>query len=451
MADNIVNGVHGCTAEESYVKPTDSLLLERLEWFQDQKLAFMMHYGLYSQLGIMESWPLSDEESSWSRREVDWVDDVKTFRDQYVNTNRGFNPVRFQPDKWAAFAKKNGFRYVIFTTKHHDGFCMYDSKYTDYKLTAKDCPFHTHKYADMSRHLFDAFRKEGLGIGAYFSKPDWHCPWYWAEGMDRPVGHDRFPTYTPSEHPELWDKYVEFTHNQMLELVENYGPLDILWLDGGQVNPALGLDIRMAEVVNKARKKQPGLLTADRTVGGEFENYITPEQSLPPEPIRVPWETCITVGRGWGYRYQDCYKTSRELVKLLVSVVCRGGNLALNVGPAPNGQLPPEALKVLEGLGDWLRDNGEAIYGTRLADPHEAGNTAFTKKGDIYYAIERLEEGETLPESLHIAWPYEVGKITLLGLGTEVPFQRAGNGIDIRLPYLLVGTNPLALAFRLEK
>ena len=450
MADNIINGVHGCTEEANYVRPKDPRILEKLEWFQDQKLAFMMHYGLYSQLGIMESWPLSDADASWSRREVDWEEDTAEFKKQYVNANKAFNPVRFQPDKWAEFAKKNGFKYVIFTTKHHEGFCMYDSKYTDYKITGKDCPFHTHKYADMAKHVFDAFRKEGLGIGAYFSKPDWHCPWYWAEGMDRPVGYDRFPTYTPSEHPELWEKYVEFTHNQMLELVEDYGPLDILWLDGGQVNPALGLDIRMAEVIGKARKIQPDLLTADRTVGGEFENYITPEQSLPQHPIRVPWETCVTVGRGWGYRYQEMYKSPRELVHLLVDVVCRGGNLALDVGPAPNGQLPPGALKVLEGFGAWLNENGEAIYGTRIAAPHESKTTAFTKKGDVHYAIERVKEGEKIHETILIPWPHRVEKITLLGLDQELSFTRCEEGILVRIPYILVGTSPLAVAFRME-
>ena len=109
------------------------------------------------------------------------------------------------------------------------------------------------------------------------------------------------------------------------------------------------------------------------------------------------------------------------------------------------------ALKVLEGLGDWLRDNGEAIYGTRLAIPHETGNTAFTKKGEVHYAIQKLEEGEALPESLHVTWPHEVNKVTLLGLEVEVPFTRVEDGIEIKIPYLLVGTNPLALAFRLEK
>lgn len=451
MADNIKDGVHGCTTEDLYVKPTDPKILERLEWFQDQKLAFMMHFGMYSQMGIVESWPLSDEDSRWSRRAVDWEQDPKVFREQYVNLNKSFNPVCIQPDKWAEFAKDNGFKYVIFTTKHHDGFCLFDSKYSDYKVTAEDCPFHTHKYADIVKHLFEAFREKGLGIGAYFSKPDWHCPWYWAEGMDKPVGYYRHPTYDPKEHPEIWEKFIEFTHNQMLELVGDYGPVDILWLDGGQVNPANGQDIRMHELAEKARKIKPDLLIADRTVGGEFENYITPEQSLPQEPIRVPWETCITAGTGFSYRYCEKYKTPRQLVRLLVDVVCRGGNLALNVGPQPNGALPVDAMKCIEGMGAWLKENGEAIYGTRLAEPNEIGRTAFTKKGDTIYAIERLEEGENLEEKVLIPWKGEVSKVTLVSMDKELAFEKTEEGVLVTLPYLIVGTNPLALALKLEK
>ncbi|MBQ6947531.1 MAG: alpha-L-fucosidase, partial [Clostridia bacterium] len=183
MADMIKKGVHGCSKEESYIAPTDPLILERLEWFKDQKLALMMHFGPYSQMGVECSWCLS-EEDTWARSAMDWDADLETFRQQYWDLNKSFNPVRMQPDKWAQFAHENGFKYLIFTTKHHDGFCMFETEYSDYKVTAPDCPFHTHKYANVAKAVFDAFRAEGLGIAAYFSKPDWHCPWYWAKGME---------------------------------------------------------------------------------------------------------------------------------------------------------------------------------------------------------------------------------------------------------------------------
>ena len=266
---------------ENYVWPTDPEVLKKLEWFQDQKLGFMVHWGPYSQLGIMESWSLSDGDAHWSRKEVDWADNGEQLRERYFALNKTFNPLRFHPEDWADFAHRAGYKYLVFTTKHHDGFCMYDTKYSDYRITAPDCPFHTHPKADIARHLFDAFRAKGLGIIPYFSKPDWHCPWYWAPNQERPIAYDRNPTYDPREKPELWNQFVRFTHAQMMELVTTMGPVEGLWLDGGQVRPHNGQDLRMAEFAEKARKAVPGLLIADRTVGGPYENYITPEQTAP--------------------------------------------------------------------------------------------------------------------------------------------------------------------------
>ena len=451
MADLIQEGLHGCSPEEAYVSPEDPAVLEKLEWFQDQKLAMMMHFGVYSQLGICESWPLSDGDSSWSRSEVDWESDAETFRKQYRDMNRSFNPVRLMPEKWADVALRDGFRYLIFTTKHHDGFCLFDTKYTDYKTTSQDCPFHTHRHADVVRAVFNEFRARGIGIAAYFSKPDWHCPWYWAEGMEKPVAFDRNPTYDPKRHPEIWEKFVKFTQGQMMELVRDYGPLDILWLDGGQVNPANGQDIRLSEFAAKARKITPGLLIADRTVGGPNENYITPEQSVPGSRIRVPWESCVTIGTAFSYKFDETYKTPRELVHLLIDVVARGGNLALNIAPQPDGNLPAAAVRAADGLGDWLRVNGEAIYGTRATEPWESGNTAFTKKGDVTYALVKLAEGERLASKLFLRWPGEAHRLTILGTGVPLRFERAGGGFLIAIPRELENSDPIALAVRMEK
>ena len=268
--------------------------------------------------------------------------------------------------------------------------------------------------------------------------------------MDKPVGHWRNPTYDPKEHPEVWEKFVGFTHNQIMELVEDYGRIDVLWLDGGQVAPQNGQDIRLSEVVARARKIQPWLLTADRTVGGENENYITPEQSVPSQPIRVPWESCVTVGHAFSYRFDEQYKTPRQLVHLLADVVCRGGNLALNIAPQPNGMLPAAALRAVDGLGAWLRANGEAIYGTRMTEPNEIGHTAFTRKGDTVYAIIRLKEGEMLGEKLLIPWTGRVTKITSLDVNAEVAFETTQEGLLVTIPYGMAGTNPLAPAFRME-
>ena len=450
MADNIDKGLHGCSREEQYVRPTDPLIQQRLEWFQDQKLALMMHFGVYSELGCVESWPLSDDDADWARGFVDWESDPDVFRQQYADLKKSFNPICIRPELWADIAARNGFKYLIFTTKHHDGFCLFDTQYTDYKSTSLECPFHTHKHANIVKDVFDAFRARGLGIAAYFSKPDWHCPWYWAEGMEKPVGYWRNPTYVPAEHPELWNKFVEFTHNQMMELVRDYGPIDILWLDGGQVGPQNGQDIRLSEFMKKARQIKPDLLVADRTIGGENENYITPESSIPSVAIHVPWESCIPAGGGYGYGFDPQFRSPRQLVNMLIDVVCRGGNLALNVAPQPNGKLPRGGIRALDGLGAWLRANGEAIYGTRMADPNECESVAFTKKGDVHYALLRLPEGEPLKDKLLIPWPHQVTRLTLLDIELPMRFERVADGLLVDIPHIFTGTSPIAPVFRME-
>ena len=450
MSDMIQEGVHGCSAESSYVKPTNPLILERLEWFRDQKLALMMHYGPYSQIGVDASWSLPDEDAGWARTCVDWESDPDAYRKQYVEAYKTFNPLRLQPEKWADFAAENGFRYLIFTTKHHDGFCMWDTRYTDYKITAEDCPFHENPRADIVRAVFDAFREKNIAIAAYFSKPDWHCPWYWADGMDVPVATNRNPTYRTADHPEIWEKFIEFTHNQIMELMERYGRIDVLWLDGGQVNPQCGQDIRLSEVVSRAREIQPWLITADRTVGGENENYITPEQSIPNRVIRVPWESCVTVGTQWGYRFGDTYKPARYLVKMLIQVVSHGGNLALNVGPQPNGELPPEALRELAGMGQWLKANGEAIYGTRSCDVARVDGFYFTKKQDDIFALLPLEEDALLSDRLLIPFTAPVRTVTVESTGESLSFEQSAEGISVTLPNPISGRDTLAAVLRLQ-
>ena len=365
--------------EKKYVKPDDPVILEKLEWFRDQKLALMMHWGPYSQWGIVESWALSDADAEWSRADVDWETDGEKFKRDYFNLNKTFNPVKFQPGLWADLAKDNGFKYLTFTTKHHDGFCMWNTEYSDYKITAPSCPFHNHKYSDVCRHLFEAFRRRGLGISAYFSKADWHTPYYW-EDNEKYNFMNRNPSYNPAEKPELWEKFVQFTHNQVLELIKNYGKIDVLWFDAGQVCKENGQDIRVEELIEKARKIQPWVLSADRTCGGICENYATPEQCVPDKPMGIPWESNVTMGKSFSFVYDDEYKSVRELIHLLIDVIAKGGNLALNVGPQPDGRLPKPAVERMKGIGEWLKIYGGAVYGTRACAPYRVGNFAFTQK-----------------------------------------------------------------------
>jgi len=433
MADDVNQGIHGALDIEHYVKPEDPRILNRLEWFQDQKLALMMHWGIYSQLGMVESWALSDGDSDWSRGGVDWDTDIQGFKNDYTNLNKSFNPVRFQPDKWAEAAKDGGFKYLIFTTKHHDGFCMWDTKYTDYKVTNPNCPFSTNKKSDIVAHVFEAFRRKDIGIAAYFSKADWNVPSYWAKDQLKGSFTSRGPSYIPAENPELWEKFVNFTHDQVMELVTEYGRLDILWFDAGWVCSAAGQDIRIDELIAKARKVQPWILSADRTCGGAAENYITPEQSVPSNPLTVPWESCVSMGNGFAYSYDDNFKSTKKLLTMLIDIVAKGGNLALNVAPQPDGRLPWPAYKRMTEMGAWLRKYGDAIYGTRICAPYVTKEFAFTQKAkeNKVYAFYKLEEGNRT-----VTIPYTEKKVVSIinkTTGEKVVFAEKENGLEIKI------------------
>lgn len=419
----IQDGVHSYTEEDCYVPPKEKAVQEHLDWFMGLKLGLMMHWAPGCQLGTLESWPLSDGDGSWSQADVDWTD-IETFKQQYIDANRTFNPVRFRPDRWAELAEECGFKYLLFTTKHHDGFCMFDTQTTDYKITDPSCPFHTSPYADITRSLYDEFRKRGMAISVYFSKPDWHSDDYWHRAFG--TAPTRNVNYSIEEHPEMWERFVSYTHRQIEELGTRYGKIDCLWLDGSWVNPDnQGQDIRLGEIVNKLRSgPQPHLIVCDRTVGGEFENIVTPEKEIPERPMNIPWETCTTVGDRFSFHYTDNFKTGRQLVHLLLNVVSRGGNLALNVAPQPDGALPAGAVASLRDLGRWMRIHGEGIYNTTIAEPYFIRNIRYTAKGDTRYIFYLYEDCAALPLKLHLQFSGKAHKIRLMRTGQEVPFEQ---------------------------
>ncbi len=421
----------------------------KLAAWQDLKLGFMVHWGTYSQRGWCESWGLCSED-------VDWLSppqpSYQAYYDTYVGLKNTFDPVDLDAAAWARLARDAGMRYFVFTTKHHDGFCMFDTRQTDYKITDPGCPFHDDPRADVTRQLFDAFRAEGLRVGAYFSKPDWHVPWYWSPHWQHST---RNVNYRPQAHPEIWQRFVAFTHAQVEELCTGYGPLDILWLDGAWVAPDNhDQDLRMDRLAAVARRHQPGMLIVDRWVGGPHENYRTPEQKVPEAPLAMPWETCMPLAGAWSYNADDVYKPTRQLVHLLVDVVAKGGNLLLNAGADGRGTFHPDVAVRLRELGDWMRVNGEAIYATRPVAPFKEGKVCFTRRRDdgVVHAIYLPDESEALPAEIVIAGVQpEAGEtVRLLGHPEPLAWEPVDQGVRIRVPAAVAAAPPCQYAWALR-
>lgn len=413
--------------EENYEELPENIQ-KKLEWFQDQKLGVIFHWGLYSIPGIVESWQLSKEDE-WARKKP-WRDNLADLRSDYWNLNKEFNPTSFDPDEWAELCRDAGFKYMLFTTKHHDGFNMYDTKETDYKVTAKDCPYSKNPKADILDELTKAFRNEGIHTGAYYSKPDWHSPYYWRPGDD-PKG--RYASYDPKEEPEVWAEFEKFVTNQLVELSSQYGDIDILWLDGGWVGTENNEFLDMKEIARKIRKYQEDLLIVDRTIGGEFENYVTPERKIPEVAPKKVWESNIPLAKNWGYVPNDIYKPFSEILSSVVKIVAMGGNVILGVGPRPDGTLPEEALSIMAQLGEWLDTYGEGIFGTRSNDVWNVENWYFTKEEQFIYGFyENNKEEKTVHLDISdLELDKEILKVTDMKSKQELSVSENGITVDV--------------------
>jgi len=434
----------------AYIPPSDTAVQRKMEWWKDQKFGLLMHWGTYSQWGIVESWSICPEDEGWTQRRGPYSADYFTYKKAYENLQTTFNPTHFDPSKWAKAAKAAGMRYMIFTTKHHDGFCMFDTHQTDYKVTSSKTPFSTDPKANIAKEVFAAFRQQDIGIGAYFSKPDWHSNDYWWSYFPP---KDRNVNYDPKKYPERWQHFKNYTYNQIQELMSGYGKMDILWLDGGWVQPYstddpphYNQDIDMAKIARMARGLQPGLIVVDRAVGSEFENYRTPEQQVPGKPLSYPWETCMTMGDSWSYVPNDHYKPAEQLIHLLVRIVAWGGNFLLNIGPGPDGDWDPVAYQRLSEIGDWMAINGNAIYGTRMIAPYGKDRVYYTQAKDssatyVFYLSEDKKDTVELPAE--IALPGFViskgSKVHMLGAKERIDWKSDAAGSTLLIPGKLAG------------
>ena len=296
---------------------------DRLAWFREAKFGMFIHWGLYALLGRAE-----------------WVMYLERIpRAEYARLAQLFRAERFDADEWALTAKEAGMRYMVLTSRHHDGFSLFDTKYSDFKST------NTPAGRDLVAEYVEACRRAGLKVGLYYSLLDWRWDAYWKG---------------PKGDPEGWRVFLEYVHGQVEELCSNYGRIDVLWFDGNW--PHGPEDWRAQELLDKVRRLQPHIIVNNRTgLPGDFD---TPEQHVPWwAPPKRAWETCMTMNDSWGYFEGDRnWKTPRQIINTLVTIVSMGGNLLLNVGPRGDGSFPPEAVETLSHVGSWLKRNGESIY-----------------------------------------------------------------------------------------
>jgi Alpha-L-fucosidase len=353
---------------------------ERTKWFLADRFGMFIHWGLYA-IPARGEWVRNAERIS---------------NEDYQKYFEEFNPVRYDPVKWAKTAKNAGMKYAVMTAKHHDGFCLFDSALTDYKST------NTKAKRDLVKEYVEAFRSEDLKVGFYYSLIDWH--------------HEHYPSYGDRHHPMRdnesykdrkidFSKYVDYLHGQVKELLTNYGKIDILWFDFSYDNMC-GEAWRATELIKMARSLQPGIiidnrLGASQEVGDiKSENpciyagdFASPEQILPPEGIvndageTIPWEACITLNNHWGYNSSDKdHKSPEQVVRALVECVSKNGNLLLNVGPDALGEIPAESIDILEDVGKWMCKNSGSIYNCGIAGMDKPEWGRYTLNGKKLYA-----------------------------------------------------------------
>jgi len=358
---------------------------ERLEWWREARFGMFIHWGPVS---------LKGTEIGWSRG-------AEVPIEEYDNLYKRFNPKDFNADEWVRTAKEAGMKYMVFTTKHHDGFCMWDTKQTDHNIMRS--PFGR----DVVKELAAACRAQGLAFGTYHSVTDWHHPDF---PLTSPGGSVRRPVSN-------LDRYEQYLRAEVSELITGYGPLLVMWFDVPQefsVQRGQGL-------VDFTRSLQPDILINDRS--GAPGDYDTPEQRVGTFQDRRPWETCMTICRQWAWKPNDEMKSLRECIQTLVLCAGGDGNLLFNVGPMPDGRIEPRQVRRLQEMGAWLKRYGQSIYGTRGGPWKPSRAVASTRNGNsIFVHILRSETATvTLPDI-----PSKIARSQLLTGGSAKVSQQGG-------------------------
>jgi alpha-L-fucosidase len=364
---------------------------ERLNWWREARFGMFIHWGPVSLKGTEIGWSRKGE-----RRDCNGTGYIPA--EEYDALYAKFNPVKFDANEWVRIAQSAGMRYMVLVAKHHDGFSMFDSKLTEYKIT--NSPFKR----DVCAELAKACRDANMPLGFYYSPPDWYHPDFFTENHDR---------------------YIKFLHGQVRELLTNYGKVDILWFDtdGGKNKPETWDAPRL---IAMARELQPQILMTKRCAG--LGDYDTPEQRVGAFQ-RQPWESCITICKQWSWKPDDKMKSLQECLRTLILCACGDGNLLFNVGPMPTGEIEPRQVERLKEMGQWLAKYGESIYGTRGGPfkPDKGKRFASTCKGNVIY--------------VHIfSWPDEILKLppipakilnSTVMTGGTVKVAQTSDGIEI--------------------
>ena len=336
----------------------------RTDWFVHDRFGLFIHFGIYS-AGARHEW-LKQREAMTT--------------EQYQKYFDHFDPDLYDPKLWARDAANAGMKYAVITSKHHDGFALFDSELTDYKST--NTPFGR----DIIAEFVDAFRAEGLKVGFYHSVIDWHHEEYTRDPVHPRAGDDAF---WEGQNRDI-STYREYLHGQVRELLTNYGRIDVMWFDFTPPTKSRE-DWGSGELVNMVRKLQPEIILNDRIDLPESADFVTPEQYQPREwPTRdgkmVTWEACQTLNGSWGYHRDNLdWKDPELLVQMLADSVSKGGNVLLNAGPTGRGELDPRARDTLAEIGEWMRLHNRAIYGATASEFEAPVDCRYTQRGNLLY------------------------------------------------------------------